>query len=181
MTAMAPATSSQRKCRLPCFEIVPSRSLPPVECCLGTKPIHAARLRPRRELFPISHLSRQRGGNDRTDAGDFFQPPAFLTRAMPGMDTLLDGHDFCPDGRVLASKDAEAEPRSRWNAIILLVGNNLEQLCRAIPTFRRDDAELGHMPAESFADQPEAAGRDATSSRTAALRTWSPRTASTAA
>src|SRR5215467_1698819 len=46
MTAMAPATSSQRKCRLPCFEILPSLSLPPLECCLGTKPIHAARLRP---------------------------------------------------------------------------------------------------------------------------------------
>ena len=45
-TAMAPATSSQRKCRLPCFEIPPSLSLPPVEYCLGTKPIHAARLRP---------------------------------------------------------------------------------------------------------------------------------------
>jgi hypothetical protein len=24
MTAMAPATSSQRKCRLPCFEILPN-------------------------------------------------------------------------------------------------------------------------------------------------------------
>src|SRR6266511_2173037 len=51
MTAMAPATSSQRKCRLPCFEIPPSRSLPPVECCLGTKPIHAARLRPDENVF----------------------------------------------------------------------------------------------------------------------------------
>src|SRR5262252_8118062 len=51
MTAMAPATSSQRKCRLPCFEIPPSLSLPPVECCLGTKPIHAARLRPDENVF----------------------------------------------------------------------------------------------------------------------------------
>ena len=40
MTAMAPATSSHRKYRLPCFEMPPSRSLPPVECCLGTSPIH---------------------------------------------------------------------------------------------------------------------------------------------
>ena len=46
MTAIAPVTSSQRKWRLPCFDIPPSLSLPPVECCLGTRPIHAARLRP---------------------------------------------------------------------------------------------------------------------------------------
>src|SRR5262245_44755549 len=51
MTAIAPATSSQRKCRLPCFEILPSLSLPPVECCRGTKPIHAARLRPDENTF----------------------------------------------------------------------------------------------------------------------------------
>jgi hypothetical protein len=46
ITAMAPATSSHRKCRLPCFDILPSLSLPPVECCRGTNPIQAARLRP---------------------------------------------------------------------------------------------------------------------------------------
>jgi len=59
MTAMAPATSSQRKCRLPYFEILPSLSLPPVECCLGTKPIHAARLRPDANTFqsPTSAIS----------------------------------------------------------------------------------------------------------------------------
>jgi hypothetical protein len=45
MTAIAPATSNQSECRLPCFEILPSLSLSPVECCRGTKPIHAARLR----------------------------------------------------------------------------------------------------------------------------------------
>src|SRR6516225_1743609 len=42
---------SHGKCRLPCFEILPSLSLPPVECCLGTKPIHAARLRPEVNSF----------------------------------------------------------------------------------------------------------------------------------
>ena len=41
------------------------------------------------------------------------------------MDTLLDGHDLCPDSRILASKDIEAEPRGRWNAIILLVSDDL--------------------------------------------------------
>ena len=51
MTAIAPVTSSQRKCRLPCLEILPSLSLPPVEYCRGTKPIHAARLRPDENVF----------------------------------------------------------------------------------------------------------------------------------
>jgi hypothetical protein len=51
ITAIAPATSSHRRYRLPCFEIPPSRSLPPVECCLGTRPIQAARLRPDENAF----------------------------------------------------------------------------------------------------------------------------------
>ena len=51
ITAIAPATSSQRKYRLPCFEILPRRSLPPVECYRGTRPIQAARLRPDENAF----------------------------------------------------------------------------------------------------------------------------------
>src|SRR6266478_8152901 len=64
------------------------------------------------------------------------------------MDTLLDGHDLCPDSRILASKDAEAEPRGRWNAIILLVCDDPEQFCRAIAALRRNNAELGHVPTD---------------------------------
>src|SRR6266436_3331333 len=67
---------------------------------------------------------------------------------MPGMDAPLDGYGLCPDSRILASKDAETEPGGRWNAIILLISDDLEQLCRAIAALRRDDAELGHMPAD---------------------------------
>ena len=51
MTAIAPATSSHRRYRLPCLVILPSLSLPPVDCCLGTSPIHAARLRPDPNAF----------------------------------------------------------------------------------------------------------------------------------
>ena len=46
----------------------------------------------------------------------------------------------------MTSKGIEAEPRRRWNAIILLVSDDLEQLCRAIAALRRDNAELGHVP-----------------------------------
>src|SRR5229473_2380880 len=67
---------------------------------------------------------------------------------MPGMDAPLDGYGLCPDSRILASKDVETEPGGRWNAIILLISDDLEQLCRAIAALRRDDAELGHMLAD---------------------------------
>src|SRR5215470_12175504 len=102
----------------------------------------------RREHLPIPYLGHQRGGDDRANTGDFLKPPAFFTRAVPGMDALLDGHDLCPDNSVLASKDAEAEPRGRWNTIVLLVSDDLEQLCRAIAALRRDNAELGHVPTD---------------------------------
>jgi hypothetical protein len=48
----------------------------------------------------------------------------------------------------LATKDVEAEPRGRWNAMILLVSDDVEQLCRAIAALRRDNAELGHVPTD---------------------------------
>jgi hypothetical protein len=40
-------------------ESLPSLSLPPVECCLGAKPIHAARPRPDENVFqsPTSAIS----------------------------------------------------------------------------------------------------------------------------
>src|ERR1700756_573010 len=67
---------------------------------------------------------------------------------MPGMDAPLDGYGLFPDSRILASKDVETEPGGRWNAIILLIRDDLEQLCRAIAALCGDDAELGHMPAD---------------------------------
>src|SRR6266566_7097224 len=140
----------------------------------------------RREDLPISYFGHQRGGDDRANTRDFLQPPAFFTRAVPGMDTLLDGYGLFPDSRILASKDVETEPGGRWNAIILLISDDLEQLCRAIAALCGDDAELGPCVHGShstalFADKPEAAGCDATSSRTAAVQTSSPQIASTAA
>jgi hypothetical protein len=82
MTAMAPVISSHRKYRLPCFEIPPSLSLPPVECCLGTSPIQAAKLRPDENAF---------------------QSPTSATNAvatigpMPGISSSrrLSSHDRC--------------------------------------------------------------------------------------
>ena len=76
------------------------------------------------------------------------RPSALFTRPVPDMDVFLDRSDLCRDSCILASKNGEAQARHRRNAIILLVSNDLEQLCRAIAALRRDDAELGHMPTD---------------------------------
>ena len=46
-TAIAPVISSRRMSRCPIFEMLPRTCLPPVECCRGTSPTHAAKSRPR--------------------------------------------------------------------------------------------------------------------------------------
>src|SRR5215470_818433 len=51
MTASAPAVNRLRRYRSPCLLILPSLFLPPLECCFGTSPIQAEKLRPDRKDF----------------------------------------------------------------------------------------------------------------------------------
>jgi hypothetical protein len=44
--ATAPMISNLRMSRRPIFDVRPSRSLPPLECCLGVRPTQAAKSRP---------------------------------------------------------------------------------------------------------------------------------------
>ena len=64
------------------------------------------------------------------------------------MDAPLDGYDLCCDGFALARKNNKAEARGQRNPIVRRVGNDLEQLGSTIAAFRRDNAELCHMPAD---------------------------------
>lgn len=47
---IAPMIKSRRISACPAFDIRPSRSFPPDECCRGTRPNQAAKSRPRRKL-----------------------------------------------------------------------------------------------------------------------------------
>src|SRR5215470_10303109 len=115
---------------------------------LGHQPDPGRETAARRECRPIRYLGDQGGGDDRANAGNFLQPAAFFTRPVPSMDMFLDRSNLGRDNGILPSKNGEAQPRSRWNAIILLVSNDLEQLGRAIAALRRDNAELRHMPSD---------------------------------
>jgi len=71
--AMAPQISNRRISRCPIFVVLPNRSLPPLEFCLGTRPSHAAKSRPR--------LNCSMGG-------------AKLSMAMAVMDLLRQSFDL---------------------------------------------------------------------------------------
>ena len=49
-TLIAPVINNRLTSRWPIFDILPSRGLPPVECCRGTRPSQAEKSRPRRKL-----------------------------------------------------------------------------------------------------------------------------------
>src|SRR5262249_18365466 len=151
MTAMAPATSSQRKCRLPCFEIPPSLCLPPVECCLGTNPIHAARLRPDENVF---------------------QSPTSATNAVatigptPGISSSrrLSSLERCQAWMRFSIATISALTPLYWrastsslnrsdcgrNAPIVLASADLEQFGRGIAALGGDNAKLGHVPTDGI-------------------------------
>src|SRR5215831_9806807 len=46
------------------------------------------------------------------------------------------------------SPGAASKPRHCWNAIILLIGNDREQLRRTVAALCRDNTELGQMPSD---------------------------------
>src|SRR5215475_12458718 len=93
-TASAPTIRMRRKYWSPCFEIGPSRCLPPVESSRGTMPIQAAKSRP---LLKIE-ASGTRGDNgaraDDTDTGNGLEPLAVRILAMLREKALLDRPDF---------------------------------------------------------------------------------------
>ncbi len=67
---LAPMISSRRKLRSPILVVLPSRSLPPLECCLGVSPSQAAKSRPRRKVFASRRQRHQSRGGDRPDTRD---------------------------------------------------------------------------------------------------------------
>ena len=95
---------------------------------LGNKANPGRQVAAGREGFPIAYFRHQSCGDDRANAGDLLEPPAFGARAVPGMDALLNDPDLCRDRYILPSKNIETEPRGGGNAIVILSSNDLEQL-----------------------------------------------------
>src|SRR6516164_1340721 len=75
----------------------------------GNKPDPGRQVASGRECLPIAHLGDQCSSNDRADARNLLEPPAFFTRSVPGMDMLLNDPDLSHDSGILRGKSVEAE------------------------------------------------------------------------
>src|SRR5882757_6535750 len=96
MTESAPATNRLRRYRSPCLLILPSLFLPPLECCFGTSPIQAEKLRPDRKTFGSAMLA--------TRAVASIGPFARLIGTVPGhnhpvelQNLFLEPAQLCPE------------------------------------------------------------------------------------
>src|SRR5665647_3000409 len=147
MTAIAPTTSNQRRYRLPCLVMLPSRSLPPVVCCFGTNPIQAARLRPDENVFQSPISATRAVAPIGPPPRNLRQPLARLARAMQDKDTLVDGSNLGSDGTVLSRQHIENAADGCRKAVIRTIRDDPEQLSRSIAALGRHDAEFSQVPA----------------------------------
>ena len=76
-TALAPMISRRRSVRSPIFEVAPSFCFPPVECCNGVSPSHAAKSRPLLK-GPCGSQGNQCRRRYRPNARDRRQSPCLL-------------------------------------------------------------------------------------------------------
>ena len=125
MTAIAPATSSQRKWRLPCFDIPPSFLCRRLNVALGpgrSTPLDCAPTR-----TPSNHPPQRLARSQPLGQRQGFPRAAGFPHTIGARHGYASRwlQSLCSDSGVLPSKNREAEPCQRWNAIIFLVRNNL--------------------------------------------------------
>jgi len=127
---------------LPIFEIVPNRSLPPLECGLGVRPSQADRSRAERKADNVGQRCRKHAGRDRPDPWHGVQPPrglvSFCGTAQIGCDAI-DARLRVPE---LADKQIKRHPGLRWQIGRLSFGNKTTHVVDALG---HDQAELAQM------------------------------------
>src|SRR5690349_17796826 len=87
--AVAPRTRRRRRYGLPCLVILPSLSFPPLEFRCGTRPSHAAKSRPERNMEG-SGTCAARAALISANARDGFERLGRRALALPGLDLLVD-------------------------------------------------------------------------------------------
>src|SRR6476661_8318928 len=107
MTESAPATNRLRRYRSPCLLMLPSLSLPPLECCFGTSPIQAEKLRPDRKVLGSATLATRAVASIGPTSFSGFDPKETFGRKIPNIATDQE--------KAKAAEFLFAHPRGRSN------------------------------------------------------------------
>src|SRR4051812_10199324 len=107
--------------------MLPSRSLPPLECCLGTSPIQAEKLRPDRKVLGSATLATRAVASIGPDSGNVMKALARLVGPVPGQDQPIELQDLLLDTEQLSTERGKARTGNLRHPLVAWVGNNMQQ------------------------------------------------------
>src|SRR6266436_6834340 len=122
--------------------MLPSLSLPPLECCFGTSPIQAEKFRPDRKAFGSATLATKAvAASDRRQ----IEPLARLIGSVPGHDLLIEIQNLCLQRPQLGSESEQTGACNLGQPSVACIGYHIEQLFNTITSDRCDNAKLCKM------------------------------------
>ena len=127
----------------------PSRSLPPVECCRGTSPIHAAKSRPVYEVTRVYDSGSDDRGPDHAYPGHGLEAAAHIIGTMMGVNGAIQSPDLQFQSSELINNGLQRLFHRRWKSFaITLVCDDRGKLRETFASRLRNEAELGKVGSE---------------------------------
>src|SRR6266404_2783134 len=128
--------------------MLPSLSLPPLECCFGTSPIQAEKFRPDRKAFGSGTLAT------RAVASAGPTPGIASSRLLVSLDRCqtviirVELQDLRLEHSQLGAESGKTRARNLRHPFVTWVGDDPEQFLDTIAPDRSDDPVLGKMGAD---------------------------------
>src|ERR1700730_15313828 len=147
ITERAPAQKRLRRYRSPCLVILPSLSLPPLEFCFGTSPIHAEKSRPDRKAFGSATVATKAVASAGPTPGI---SSARLVRPVPGIDPPVKLQNLRFELEEQRSQSFDALTRNIGDAFVFGICNRAKQFFHPLAAHRRHNPELRKIGADRF-------------------------------
>ena len=123
---------------------------PPLECCFGTMPIQAEKLRPDRRTSRVGNSSDQGSGQCWTDARDIARAAGSPGWIVPGHDHAIELQMLCLQHPQLGTEAATHARATSGNHLSSASATTPSSSSSTMASDRRDDPELGKMGADGI-------------------------------
>src|ERR1700688_2069662 len=108
--------------------MLPSRSLPPLECCFGTSPIQAEKLRPDRKVLGSATLATRAVASP----GNVMKALARLVGPVPGHDHPIELQDLLLEAEQLSAERGKTRTGNLWHPLACAVKHQAAPLLRRL-------------------------------------------------